>query len=508
LALFAVRPACLAAQTIDTIVIVRHNVYDRNRDAPRVIATLGNDLHITTDAWVVRRALLIGVGDTYDSAKVAESARALRALDIFRAVDIDTVRMNGRLALRVETDDAWSTLPDFDYSSTAGDVMWAAAFTEGNVLGTGTALEGRYESTPDRHSISVGYNGGVLLGRRTVLSGQYSAISDGRTANWSFGDPFYEIQAPRSLMTDGAVAHERVLQFRDGVLADSVEHRELLLGLSGGVRLHATPMGYTRAWFSALWRREDFDVASTAPFPRSQFAEVGAGIEAKRVRFQVLKDFNSFARQEDVDLSQTLRVGLWAAPKAFGYDSGQAGVGGEMSGQLSGLWPAGFAVLHGQVAGVLTKSGVDSGRVIGSATVASQNLPRESVILHVEGGELTNPKPGDEFDLWRYTKGPRLYGSHQFTGTRMAWLAVEDRVLVKEEVLGLFGVGVAPFFDYGGAWYNDEPSRLGGDVGIALRLGPTRMTIADVGQFAFGYRFGSPLTGGHWAFSATGNILY
>src|SRR5437660_8764365 len=231
--LLAVCPAALAAQTIDTILVVRHNVYDRKRDATKVAARAGNALHITTLGWVVRHALLIKRGDTYDSAKVAESERALRALTIFRAVSIDTERVDGdRLALRVETDDAWSTIPDFDYSSVAGDVLWAVAFTEGNLLGSGTALTGRYEKTPDRHSVSVGYSSTGLLGRRTALAGQYKAISDGDSGSWSLGVPFYETVAPRSLITNGAAAKERVLQFHDGALADSVQHRLLLFGLS------------------------------------------------------------------------------------------------------------------------------------------------------------------------------------------------------------------------------------------------------------------------------------
>src|SRR2546429_3072370 len=219
--LLALCPAALAAQTIDTILVVRHNVYDRRRDAPKIVASVGNALHITTLAWVVRHALLIKRGDTYDSAKVAESERALRALTIFRAVSIDTERVDGgRLALRVETDDAWSTIPDFDYSSVAGDVLWAVAFTEGNLLGSGTALTGRYEKTPDRHSVSVGYSSTGLLGRRTALAGQYKAISDGDSGSWSLGVPFYETVAPRSLLTNGAAGQERVLQVHDRALAD------------------------------------------------------------------------------------------------------------------------------------------------------------------------------------------------------------------------------------------------------------------------------------------------
>src|SRR5256714_14715206 len=115
--LLAVCPAALAAQTIDTILVVRHNVYDRKRDAPKAVATVGNALHITTLGWVVRHTLLIKRGDTYDSVKAAESDRALRALTIFRAVSIDTERMDGgRPALGGAADDAWGAIPAFHYS--------------------------------------------------------------------------------------------------------------------------------------------------------------------------------------------------------------------------------------------------------------------------------------------------------------------------------------------------------------------------------------------------------
>src|SRR5437879_7624531 len=365
LAICASAPLPLAAQTIDTIIVVRHNVYDRKRDAPKVVASVGNALHITTLGWVVRHALLIKRGDTYDSAKVAESERALRALTIFRAVSIDTERVDGdRLALRVETDDAWSTIPDFDYSSVAGDVLWAVAFTEGSRLVTGTALTGRYEKTPDRHSVSVGYNSTGVLGRRTVLAGQYKVISDGDSGSWSLGVPFYETVAPRSLTTNGAAGKERVLQFRDGVLADSVQHRLLLFGLSGGVALRATRASYARLWFGASWRREDFDSASAVPFPRSQFGTVGAGREVKQVRFAVLENFNAFAHQEDVDLSQFLRLGVWAAPRAWGDKPDRCGVASEGGGRVRAIWAKGFGVVGGLGGRAVEWPGVAGGRVM------------------------------------------------------------------------------------------------------------------------------------------------
>jgi len=55
----------------------------------------------------------------------------------------------------------------------------------------------------------------------------------------------------------------------------------------------------------------------------------------------------------------------------------------------------------------------------------------------------------------------------------------------------MVGLGLAPFVDYGGAWFANETSRLGGDAGVALRFGPTRAVRGDAGELAVGYRFGS-----------------
>jgi hypothetical protein len=165
-------------------------------------------------------------------------------------------------------------------------------------------------------------------------------------------------------------------------------------------------------------------------------------------------------------------------------------------------------VLRGAANGVFTAGAPDSGRVSGSFTIASQNLPGHTLILHLEGARLRRPKFGDEFDLWTTQNGPRVFGIHDLTGTRMVWLALEDRVLVADEIWGLMGVGVAPFLDYGGAWFPDESPRLGGDVGVSLRIGPTRAVRGDVADLAVGYRFGKGFTGSRWGFAIRKGVSF
>jgi hypothetical protein len=526
-------PARLSGQSpavaIDTIIIVNRNVFDlQEADAPSVIARLANRLHARTRAGVIRRMLLVNGGDRYDSARVAESERALRNLNVFSRVRIDTTRLDGRLALRVATTDGWSTKPQIGYSSAGGDVTWLLGLVEDNLLGTATSLTAVYNKTPDRSVFKLGYVNPHFFSRRTLLGAAYNDKSDGRQGTWYLGVPFYETAARRALITDGEAASERVLLFRDGLPdttgrvlmskdgtsrtihtpTGALERRALRLSLTAAYAPRATTEDYVRLWLGGQWRRENFDTVGTIAIPRSVFGTVGVGMDVGHVRFQVLERFNSYARREDVDISQAFHIGVWAAPRAWGYPSGQAGVGPEVSAQLAAPWRGGFAVVRAGANGVFTAGVPDSGRVAGGLTIASQNLRHQTLIFHVEGAQLRRPKPGNEFDLWSSQNGPRVFGIHEFTGTRRVWLALEDRLLVADDLWGLMGVGVAPFLDYGGAWYADEPTRLGGAVGMSLRIGPTRAVRGDVAEFAVGYRFGNGFTGSRWGFAIRKGVRY
>jgi hypothetical protein len=503
-----------AAATIDTVIVVNRNVFDlREAGAPSFIARLANRLHARTRAGVIRGTLLLNPGDRYDSARVAESERALRNLYVFSRVRIDTTRLEGRLALRVATTDGWSTKPQIGYSSAGGDVTWMVGLVEDNLLGTATSLTAVYNKTPDRRIFDLGHVNPHFFSRRGWLQATYSNKSDGNRGTWLVGVPFYETAARRALITDGEAASERVLVFRRDPLGrsvvDTMARRALRVGIAAGFAPRATTEGYVRLRLAAQWRREDFAPETpTVVVPRSVFGTVGVGMDVGQVRFQVLERFNSYARREDVDMSQLFHVGVWVAPRAWGYPSDQAGVGPEVSAQLAAPWRRGFAVLRAGANGVFTAGVPDSGRMGGALTVASQNLPGQTLILHVEGAQLRRARPGNEFDLWNSQNGPRVFGIHEFTGTRMVWFALEDRVLVADDLWGLLGVGVAPFLDYGGAWYEGEPARLGGDIGLSLRLGPTRAVRGDVADFAVGYRFGKGFAGSRWGIAIRKGVRY
>jgi hypothetical protein len=484
-------PNRLTAQTIDTLIIQNGNVFTVDDGAPPFVVRLANSLHMKTRQWVIRRRVLLRPGDVYDPALAEESERVLRGLGVFRDVRVDTVRLGNRLALRVRTADGWSSQPQASYTTAGGDEVWEIGFVERNFFGTATEVAIGYGRTPDRRRLEFRFLNPHFLSRRALLMLRHGDYSDGRRTAWQFGMPFTELSARRSVVTYGESVRERVLRFRDGALADSSRRRMLRVGLVGGIAPHATPREYVRLWASAEWRRENFAPTDSAPFPYSVFTTVRAGVDWGRVRFRVLEQFNSYARREDVDLSPALRLGVVV----------QSGVGYEAHGQVSAVWSRGFAVLRAEA------NGLDTTRTRAFFTVVSQNIPRHTLIAHVEGGMLDRPKPGAEYDLWLEQRGPRLFGVHDFTGTRMFWLVLEDRILLADDILGLMGAGIAPFFDYGGAWYGDQSARLGGDAGLALRFGPTRAVRGEAAEIAVGYRFGQGAERG-WGITLRKGVVF
>src|SRR6267378_1872612 len=171
-----------ARQTIDTVIIENGNIFDRDDATPEWVAHLANKLHVRTRQWVVRRRLLLQRGAPFDSARVAESERALRSLGVYRSVRVDTVRSqpDGKLALRAVTSDGWSTQPQASFTSAGGDNTWDVGLIERNFLGTATQVVLRYGRNPDRSHLDFDFINPMFFGRRTLLTLRYRNVSDGR----------------------------------------------------------------------------------------------------------------------------------------------------------------------------------------------------------------------------------------------------------------------------------------------------------------------------------------
>ena len=175
-------PPALLAQAgpiVDSVAIETHDIFDSTEARASFLFGLANALHVTTQPWVVRREVLIRAGAPLDERLVAETARNLRSLGLFRRVVIDTVRANGRLVARVVTYDGWTTTLETALSSTGHVVTWSAGLTERNLLGTGNLVGASYRKEVDRRAWRFRGQANRALGTRVVGAGYAPGGGDG-----------------------------------------------------------------------------------------------------------------------------------------------------------------------------------------------------------------------------------------------------------------------------------------------------------------------------------------
>ena len=476
--------------------LVRRDIFDPNERS--WFARVANSLHILTQAAVIRRELLFKVGQPYDSALVAESERNLRGIGIFRRVQIDSIRTPNGLVLRVLAKDGWSTQADWRFRSTGGQVAFTIGLVENNLLGTASAAAVRYRKDPDRSTVALSFRRPRLFAGAVGLGASYENKSDGHSMGLALEQPFYSMTSTRAFRVEAADGEGRVLRFRNGidVASDTLTRRYTLLRAAGAKALRASTDGYLRLGVAAHLRRDDFvPEAFTGTFPRTVTGTLGASLELNRARFIVTRGYAGFSREEDVDLGTTIRVGLTAAPKLFGYD--RDGIGPDIGGRIGARIPGGFAFLDAGANGLFTSAGLDSGSVQIAATTVFQPAPRHMAVFHAEAGWLENPLPGGEFDLG-LGSGPRAFGSHAFTGDRSVFLSAEYRYTISDDLFRLVGLGVAGFVDHGGAWYAGSPQRLGWDAGVGIRLGASRSSDTDALRFDLARRFANDVEPAGW----------
>jgi hypothetical protein len=502
--------AAAAADSTSTLLrgveIIPRDIFDP--DETGWVARVGNALHIQTRQSTIRRELLFRAGEPFDSAKMAESERNLRALGVFRRVLIDTVRTDSGLVARVLTKDGWSTQIDYRFRSAGGQVEFTIGLVENNLLGTASSAAVRYSKDTDRSTVALAFRRPRLFAGKIGLGAQYEDRSDGRLAALILEQPFFSLATRHAFSISGEDHDERVLRFLDGqrVARDTLTRRYSIGRIATAWALHASERGFLRLGAQGQVRRDDFvPKGFTGVFPKTVTAAVGPYLVWSRAHFLVARGIAGFAREEDVDLGATVRFGLLAAPKAFGYE--RDGVAPLLTARYGTKVPLGFAYAEGVAGGLYDSAGLDSGSVQLAATAVLQPAHNQVGIAHVEGGWIRNPLPGAEFDLG-LAQGPRAFRSHSFTGDRMFFATAEYRVTVVEDFLGMVGLGIAGFVDHGGAWYAGSARRTGWDAGIGIRLGATRSTDIEALRFDLARRFANDVQKAGWVITVGKGFVF
>jgi len=508
--LFAQEVAPQAA-IIDTIIIERHNVFNEEEAASSGIFRFMNKIHVTTKEFVIADYLQFEVGEPFDSAAVAESERQLRLRRLFREITMDSVRLgDGRLAVKVLSRDGWSLKPKFKFSiASTGDWTGTFGINEINLLGTGNQVYAAYVKELDRDGLNASALFTRIFGWDFDAGGNYAGLSDGRNGNWLVGLPFRNTESSKSYQYDGLWADQDIIQYRvrdvlDSTVTDTTTYRRdaFINTLKAGLATKRHTGNYLRWGADVGMRQEEFylDPSAKGTVPDSIYGTVSGWGEISKTKFVQYRRFNGFGT-EDIDLSSTVKLTATLAPESFGWQDTGVGLGLNAATGLDGAIAGRGWVWASIDANYLWNAAVqDSGRVIVNLAAGFKPAPRHSTALQVQLGRMWNPKPGDEFDLG-FENAPRGWAAHSFVGDKAWWAQIEHRYFAVDKFLSLVGIGFGAFFDYGGAWYDDQSSRTGGSVGAGLRLGSALSTVAMTGRADIVYKIGDNVTGDRWVFA-------
>ncbi len=486
------------AAQVDTVIVTVSDPFPPE-EATGFLPRAMNSLHVMTRPHIVRREVLLRPGEPYDSALAAESERNLRALRIFKEVTVDSMRLDdGRLAVLVRTRDSWTTSPAIGFGVGAkGTVTYKLGLTELNLLGTGTLAHASYRKDVDRTAVEGATKIDNLAGSGMDVDAYVQGMSDGFVARWDIGDTFRSTSDPRSLAVGGEYANQRILQYRTTAttLDTTVYDRDAFLArATAAVGTSPRADEYLRLGGRVQIRQERFIPRvrdSSIAVPDSISAALGFYVTWQRSRFLRMRRFNGLG-EEDIDASLYVSGGIVATPKAFGYAA--TGIGPDVT--LRGTVPfgRGFATLHAEGHWIFEGSGLDSGAVEVRLTSGYKVADRHATILHVQAGVMEGETPGAEYDIG-FNVPPRSWQPHAFVGTRSFWGTLEHKWYVLDALFGLFGAAVAGFVDYGGAWFEGQEARFGGNVGFGLRMGSALSGVARTGRIDLGWRFGGGVTG-------------
>lgn len=496
----------IAAITLDN-----RNVFDSSDKSLQ--AKVMNFLHAPTREGFIWREFLFHVGDRYDSARVAESERNLRALGVFKQVSIDTARSDSGLVVRVHTRDVLTAQLQESFRNSGGSVAWSLTAIESNLLGTLTLAEAGYRHDPDRSTYLLAFARRRLINDKIGGTVELFDRSDGKIFYAQLAQPFFETSSSLSSALTFDDRRARILRYRGGeaVARDTLQNRYVLGRFDYSRALRASSRGYLRLGGAVQVRRDDYigDAAYLATgFPeRSVTGALGVYLEASRINKPKVYGFQSLSYDEDVDLSTTVRLSLFAAPSPLGYATGHAGVAPGIAAHTGIQFPHGFAYVDGVATGLYSSGGLDSGQVFAGVTAVVMPGRRHQLLLHGEANALKNPVPGTEFDLG-LGAGPRAFKQHSFTGDREYFATAEYRFTAVRDFLKLADLGLAAFVDVGGAWWAGEARRSGWDAGVGLRSAFGRGAGLAMNRIDLAWRGSQPGVPGGWVVAVGRGFLF
>ena len=474
---------------IGRIVLNIANIF--NEADPRenkALYRLANRLHVKTREDTVLSQLLFKSGDPYSARVLAETERALRAVDYLHDARVRPFAYDGKnVDVFVETRDVWSLQPGIAFSRKGGANEASVEIEEENLFGRGKDVSISWSDEVERESILLRWRDSNVMQSRWRSELAYSTNDDGRLRLVSLERPFFALDTHWSA-GGSAFDFTRVDPRYDlGHIVDKFRHEQSFAELRGGWSAGLVN-GRALRWLTGFrYDANHFANAPNEPPPLSlppdrTLVYPWVGIASLEDQFVTTANLNKIGRTEDLDFGTSYTLQLGWASKAVGSDRDAAILGGTLHGGLS--WADNQTLFfHTSASGRLESGQIANGLLDANARYYWRWASRKVFFAGASGALSEDLDPEDQLQLGG-DNGLRGYPLRYQTGTSRALFTVEQRFFTEWFPFRLFYVGAAVFADVGRTWGRGsvgEPS-LGwlSDVGFGLRLGNARSGFGSV----------------------------
>jgi hypothetical protein len=477
-----------AGARIGQVRVVTRNVFDTDDPAERhALFRLANRLHPVTRPEVIERALTFRSGEPVRATVIEEAERVLRTFRFLYDVRIRPVAYaDGVVDILVETRDTWTLDPGIGASRAGGANSGSLSISEGNLLGTGTAIGFGVFRNVERTGNEFRISNERAFGGRFAAEYAQQDNSDGLSRTVRLARPFWTLDSNWAGGVVGSRLDRVESVYLRGEAVAKYRRRDDVAEVFGGWSAGRVD-GWVTRWSAGLSAREETYGPEPGETPPPVLSP-DSTLVGPFVRWQLIED--RFEKQRNLDqidrpeffsygLQTTVQLGL--ATRALGSTRNAWLYSASASRSFEPL-PRHTMVATGTLSGQLVDGAVERQR---AGARLQYYLPQSRHWLFyasVGADLLTNPLPLDTLYVGG-DSGLRGYPLRYQSGTHRALLTLEERLYTDLYVWRLFRVGGAGFLDVGRAWggASSDPSneRWLANVGIGLRIFNVRASFGN-----------------------------
>ena len=451
------------------------NIFDLNSALETTsLHHLINKLHIKTKVSTIKKQLLFKKGNRFDPDILKETERYLRSQHYIKDALIMPSELCGKQAnIKVLTRDNWTLTPDISFGRSGGNNKIGFKIQEQNILGNGKDIQIGYSKVAERNSTKLSYRDYHLLGSHHKLILNLLKNSDGKGYGINLGLPFYKADSRISWGFKSSYLTQITPIFDAAIIKKEINEKKQLHALHFGWA--GKPNTQITQRFKVGWSLKKNHYASTTQTSNTiDLTESYPWFEVNRFGTRYIKktNFNTMGKIEDISLAQNMTLGVGLLLKKFGSSDNYL--------KLTSSYSKGFQLSASMLGFIKLSSDNYLGE--GARKGGSYQLKAELNHFKSSGNDIRlkahfrssdHLLPSERIYLGGDT-GMRGFPKAFQSGNKSFLLQAEKRLHFEWYPLHLAKFGAVAFSDIGSAWGNNKDPKLLANIGLGLRMIPTR----------------------------------